>query len=244
MLKPTDIVALWMATKLIITQSEKRAYLSWTREVFEGQCKLNQLRSDGCAITVVGKDLNTFTQAMRSWDYRPCGLRLLIVVKHPTMSPQQHFRKCQSFLESISQRYSWTFGSDVAPDRIRGSSWVKEVDSQIIVMFTTRNTRIELDEFWTDNLLVTQQDGQIIRIQNVSEESDGLHNYTWYTNFHSPNPSISKSPFSHNTLSGVIKVLRAYGEGDKLLLSCSKFKAWTYIAAKDGIQVTVEVDSG
>ena len=80
MLKPTDIVALWMATKLIITQSEKRAYLSWTREVFEGQCKLNQLRSDGCAITVVGKDLNTFTQAMRSWDYRPCGLRLLIVV--------------------------------------------------------------------------------------------------------------------------------------------------------------------
>ena len=179
------------------------------------------------------KDLNTFTQAMRSWDYRPCGLRLLIVVKHPTLSPQQHFRKCQSFLESISQRYSWTFGSDVAPDRIRGSSWVKEVDSQIIVMFTTRNTRIELDEFWTDNLLVTQQDGQIIRIQNVSEESDGLHNYTWYTNFHSPNPSISKSPFSHNTLSGVIKVLRAYGERDKLLLSCSKFKAWTYIHSSE-----------
>ena len=57
----------------------------------------------------------------------------------------------------MSQRYSWTFGSDVAPDGTRGTSWVKEVDSQIIVMPTARNTRIELDEFWTDNLLVTQQ---------------------------------------------------------------------------------------
>ena len=65
MLKPTDIVALWMATKLIITQSEKRAYLSWTREVFEGQCKLNQLLSDGCAITVVGK---TWILSPKPWD--------------------------------------------------------------------------------------------------------------------------------------------------------------------------------
>ena len=111
---------------------------------------------------------------------------------------------------------------------------MKEVDSQIIVMFTTRNTRIELDEFWTDNLLVTQQDGQIIRIQNVSEESDGLHNYTWYTNLHSFEPAIVQSPLSHNTLSGVVKVLRTYGEANKLLLSGSKFKAWTYIATKDG----------
>lgn len=96
MLKPTEIVALWTATKFNITYFEKQAYLSWTRENFAGECELNQLRSNG-RVTVIGKDLNTSTQAIRSLKYRPGGLRLLVVVKHPTLNPQPHFEKCQSF---------------------------------------------------------------------------------------------------------------------------------------------------
>ncbi|KAG4427030.1 hypothetical protein IFR05_017487, partial [Cadophora sp. M221] len=178
MLKPTDIVALWTAAFLVITPFEKQTYLSWTREVFEGANELRQLRSDGCAITVVGKDLIAFTQAIRLWKYRPGNITLLIVVKHPNLDPQQHIERRQSFLESISEKYSWTLGTNIAPDRVRGSSWIKEMDSQIIVMFIARNTRIELDEFWTDKLLVTQRYGQEICIQKVSKESSGLHNHT------------------------------------------------------------------
>ncbi|CZS92424.1 uncharacterized protein RAG0_02911 [Rhynchosporium agropyri] len=242
MLKPMDIVALWTAIGLAITPFEKRTYLSWIREVFEGVNELRQLRSEGCTITVIGKDLNNFTQAIRAWKYRPGGLTLLVVIKRLGLNPQQHIDQRRSFLESISEKHCCTSGTSITPDRVRASSWKKETDSQIIVMFTARNTRIELDEFWTERLLVTQRHSEKSSIGS-SRVGDGLHNHTWFTNLHTPDPSIIESPLSYNTLRGMVEVLRACREGDKLLLSSNKFEAWTYIKTKDRLVLSAREGS-
>lgn len=223
MLKPTDIVSLVQAIHIITTPFERRKYLTWTREAFGGIDWVNILKEEGCTITVVGKDLALFERCIKTWSYCPVKLQLLIVIKHPISTPEEYFGKHCHIFRDMEGACSWA----MTPELVMGDSL-----SHIAVMFTENNTRVELDGNWTDKLLATQQ----ISSHDTSNE---FSNYTWYSNLHEASPSLDQTPPSHDTLGGVVSVLRKHGEAHKFLLSSGRSKAWTYVATQRGVPLTI-----
>lgn len=229
MLKPSDIVSLMQATGLVTTDYERRQYLQWTREVFHTMKWVNKLKVEGCTITVIGKDLHDFNRAVRSWSRVPSTLRVLIVVNCPSWATTKLLRELHSLGESLSMPYIWTVESNVPPT---DNATRHNPSEQACVIFTSRNTSIELDPAWSEKVLAMEQ----------SDEISDKHNYTWYTNLQEPTPWLERSPDSHHNLRGIVEVLRRHGEEGKFLLSSRKYKSRTFFATSQGIPLTAETN--
>ncbi|KAH6714010.1 hypothetical protein BKA61DRAFT_607062 [Leptodontidium sp. MPI-SDFR-AT-0119] len=150
---------------------------------------VNKLKVEGCTITVIGKDLHDFNRAVRSWSRVPSTLRVLIVVNCPSWATTKLLRELHSLGESLSMPYIWTVESNVPPT---DNATRHNPNAQACVMFTSRNTSIELDPAWFEKVL---------------EE---------------PTPWLERSPDSHHNLRGIVEVLRRHGEEGKFLLSLRK----------------------
>lgn len=226
LLKPSEIVSLVAATRLILTAHERRKYLDWTREAFQNTNWVEQLVKEGCLITVVGKDLATFANDIRTWHYNPEGIKILIVITRPRASSEQHIEKL--ILDGVE---TCCDPNAISQTPRPVSPYLLLQDARIAVLLTTSNVRVDLDVLWTDQLLVTEP--------TRSHNTDIISNYTWFTNMHENIPLLTKSPLSHSNLSSAVGVLQTHGEAHKFLLSSGN-QAWIYVATKNGVPLTVD----
>ena len=225
LLKPSEIVSLVAASSLILTAHERRKYLDWKREAFQNTQWVEQLVNEGCMITVVGKDLATFANDMRTWHYNPEGIKILIVVTRLNASSEQHIEKL--ILDGIE---TCCDPNAISQTPRPVSPYLLLQDARIAVLLTTSNVRVDLDVLWTDRLLVTEL--------NRSRNTDIISHYTWFTNMHENISLLTKSPLSHSTLSSAVGVLQRHGEANKILLSSGN-EGWIYVATKNGVPLTV-----
>ncbi|KAE8442189.1 hypothetical protein EG329_003777 [Mollisiaceae sp. DMI_Dod_QoI] len=187
-----------------------------------------------CTITVIGKDFKDFQMALRTWDWSRLreDMRLLIVVKGHER--QEIDSMTPSLMRWIDVHNVWTRASDVPP-----RDYASAEPARLCVIFTARNLRIDLNLAWTEGLLESSVSKPAANETVVRNSSlNVMHGRTWYINIHETIAKLETSPLSHNTLSGMVGILRMHGEEDKFLLSSAGYKGWTYIASRNGVAIS------
>jgi hypothetical protein len=97
-LKPTDIVSLAIATNFRIqpTKRQKQIYMKWWRQIFYN---MKWVEQNERRVTIIGKDLAKFKDAMQKWYYfNTKELKLLAVVGR---TPTAELRTNQEFFRDV-----------------------------------------------------------------------------------------------------------------------------------------------
>lgn len=218
MLRPVDIVSLVFATGIPTTPWERPKYLTLFRQVFWDDSWVETLRANGGTVSLVGKDLRRFHEAIRAFDYKSLKrkINLLLVVKQPSLTPQAHLGSNSYLLDTIDGTCSWTTDFTIGPTSNRKSNG-NDSELEVYVMFTNRSMRIALDAVWTDRLFYHTE--SLLPIDDAEALGPGLRNarnYIWYDNTQEKVSGLSASaiemaPLSRNTYWGVGSSLRAQG---------------------------------
>lgn len=220
-LGPRDIVALTTALEVNPNKLERTIYTDPLRQVFHSWTWVPKAQEMGLTVTVVGKDLQTFREAIEAWDYFaiPETMNLLLIVLSPHdwaevkhLEAAEYEKRKDLVLPNINGSALCTQGSNSSSTETEIKYMTPDSNWNLRISVTA-SRMIVIDSVWTKWLFRSQYRHSLF----YREESSDYNNIcyqTWFSNLCGSSKALEVSTINCSHTEVCHFVRQYYGEQD------------------------------